>query len=86
MTNIFFQPRDLFLAVNLFLEKIRKFGYLSKTNFNIEEKLVQSTLHGLMVLTPPIVFAQTDGIESVLLNHTRTRGPSVTRRRDFLIV
>ena len=36
-----------------------------------------------MVLTPPMVFAQTDGIESVLLNHTRTRGPSVTRMRDF---
>ena len=35
-----------------------------------------------MVLTPPIVFAQTDGIESVLLNHTHTRGPSVTRMRD----
>ena len=37
-----------------------------------------------MVLTPPMVFAQTDGIESVLLNHTRTRGPSVTCMRDFL--
>ena len=36
----FFIPNDLFLAVNLFLEKIRKFGYLSKINFNIEEKLV----------------------------------------------
>ena len=36
-----------------------------------------------MVLTPPIVFAQTDGIESVLLDHTRTRGPSVAHMRDF---
>ena len=35
---------DLFLAVNLFSEKIWTFGYLSKTNFNIEEKLVLSTL------------------------------------------
>ena len=30
-----------------------------------------------------MVFAQTDGIELVLLNHTRTRGPSVTRMQDF---
>ena len=36
-----------------------------------------------MVLTPPIVFAQTDGIDLVLLNHTCTRGPSVTRMPDF---
>ena len=33
--------------------------------------------HGLMVLTTPMVFTQTDGIVSVLLDHTRTRGPSV---------
>ena len=39
-----------------------------------------------MVLTPPMVFAQTDGIVSVLLDHTRTRGPSVARMRDFLNV
>ena len=32
-----------------------------------------------------MVFAQTDGIELVLLNHTCTRGPSVTRKRDFFI-
>ena len=36
-----------------------------------------------MVLTTIVVFAQTDGIELVLLNHTCTRGPSVTRMRDF---
>ena len=30
-----------------------------------------------------MVFAQTDGIESVLLDHTITRGPSVARIRDF---
>ena len=36
-----------------------------------------------MVLTTTMVFAQTDGIELVLLNHTCTRGPSVTRMRDF---
>ena len=30
-----------------------------------------------------MVFAQTDGIVSVLLDHTRTRGPSVARMRDF---
>ena len=39
-----------------------------------------------MVLTTPIVFAQTDGIESVLLDHTRTRGPSVARMRDFFVL
>ena len=38
---------------------------------------------GLMVLTTPIVLTKTHGIESVILNHTRTRGPSVTRMRDF---
>ena len=36
-----------------------------------------------MVLTPPMVFAQTDGIVSVLHDHTRTRGPSLARMRDF---
>ena len=36
-----------------------------------------------MVLTPPMVFAQTDGIVSVLLDPTHTRGPSVARMRDF---
>ena len=39
--------------------------------------------HGLMVLTTPMVLTQTHGIVLVLLNHTRTRGPSVTRVRDF---
>ena len=38
---------------------------------------------GLMVLTTPMVLTQTHGIESVILNHTLTRGPSVTRMRDF---
>ena len=38
-----------------------------------------------MVLTTPIVLTKTHGIESVILNHTRTRGPSVTRMRDFFI-
>ena len=37
----------------------------------------------LMVLTTPMALTWTHGIESVLLNHTRTRGPSVTRMRDF---
>ena len=32
-----------------------------------------------MVLTPPMVFAQTDGIVSVLLDHTHMRGPSFAR-------
>ena len=41
--------------------------------------------HGLMVLTTPMLFTQTHGIESVLLNHTSTRGPSVTRMRDFSV-
>ena len=38
---------------------------------------------GPMVLTTPMVITKSHGIESVLLNHTRTRGPSVTRMRDF---
>ena len=36
-----------------------------------------------MVLTPPMVVTQTDGIVSVLLDHIRTRGPSVARIQDF---
>ena len=36
-----------------------------------------------MVLTTPMVFAETDGIELVLLNHTCTREPSVICMRDF---
>ena len=39
--------------------------------------------HALMVLTTPMVLTQTHGIVPVLLNHTRTRGPSVARMRDF---
>ena len=38
---------------------------------------------GLMVLTTPMVLTKTHGIELVILNHTRMRGPSVTRMRDF---
>ena len=34
-----------------------------------------------MVLTPPMEFTQTDGIVSVLLDHTHTRGPSCARIR-----
>ena len=37
----------------------------------------------MLDLPNTMVFAQTDGIVSVLLDHTRTRGPSVTRMRDF---
>ena len=33
--------------------------------------------HGLIVLTTPMVLTQTHGVVSVLLNHTRKRGPSV---------
>ena len=36
-----------------------------------------------MVLTTPMVLTKTHGIESVLLNHTHKRGPSVTRMRNF---
>ena len=39
--------------------------------------------HGLMVLTTPMVFTQTDGIVSVLLDHTFTRGPSIARMLNF---
>ena len=42
--------------------------------------------HGIMVLTIPMVLTQTHGIVSVLLNHTRTRGLSVTRIRDFFLL
>ena len=38
---------------------------------------------GLMVLTTPMVLTKTHGIEWVLLNHTHSRGPSVTHMRDF---
>ena len=41
--------------------------------------------HRLMVLTTPMVLTKTHGIVSVLLNHTLTRGPSVTRMRDFFL-
>ena len=41
---------------------------------------------GLMVLTTTMVLTLTHGIESVLLNHIRTRGPSVTRKQDFSIL
>ena len=39
--------------------------------------------HELMVLPTPMVLTLTNGIESVLLNHTCTRGPSVARIRDY---
>ena len=38
-----------------------------------------------MVLTTPRVLTYTHGIESVFLNPTRTRGPSVARMRDFAV-
>ena len=38
---------------------------------------------GLMVLTTPMVLTKTHGIESVLLNHTLTTGPSVTSNLDL---
>ena len=40
---------------------------------------------GLMVLTTRMILTETHGIESVLLNHTCTRGPSVTRMQDFFL-
>ena len=36
-----------------------------------------------MVVTPTMVFTQTDGVASVLLYNTRTRGPNFARMRDF---
>ena len=39
-----------------------------------------------MVLTQPMVSSQTDGIVSVLLDHTCTRGPSVARMQDFFLI
>ena len=47
--------------------------------------------HGLIIWTwthgieNTMVLTQTHGIVSVLLNHTRMRGPSVTRMRDFFV-
>ena len=38
----FFKHINLFLAVNLFSEKNCPFCYLSKTNFNIQEKLIET--------------------------------------------
>ena len=37
----------------------------------------------LMVLETPMVLTKIHGIKSVILNHTRMRGPSVTRMQDF---
>ena len=39
--------------------------------------------HGLMLLTKLMVLTQTHGIVLLLLSHTSTRGPSVSRMRDF---
>ena len=39
---------------------------------------------GLMVLTATMVLNKTHGIESVLLNHTRARGTSVTMYAGFV--
>ena len=36
-----------------------------------------------MVLITPMVLTKIHGIELVILKHTHTRGPSVTRMRDF---
>ena len=38
---------------------------------------------GLMVLTTTMVMTKTHGVELVILNPTRTRGPSVIRTQDF---
>ena len=38
-----------------------------------------------MILTPPMVFSQTDGKVLVLLDHTPTRGPSAARMWDFCL-
>ena len=40
-------------------------------------------IYRFSVLTTSMVFTETHGIESVLLSHTRTRGPSVALMRDF---
>ena len=37
----------------------------------------------LVVLTTPMILAWNHGIEKVLLNHTHTKGPSVTRMQDL---
>ena len=42
--------------------------------------------HGLMVSKTPMVMTWIQGIVSVLLNHTHTRGPSVGRMWDFLLL
>ena len=38
--------------------------------------------YGPMVLPTPMVLTEIHGIESVVLNHTHTKGPSVTRMQD----
>ena len=42
-------------------------------------------IQGHMVLTTPMLMTKTHGIESVL-NHTRTRGQSITRMWEFSLV
>ena len=75
--------------------KVQTWTYgIDMDSWYIHGLMVQTWTHGidkdswyryrLMVLTTPMLLTQTHGIESVLLNHTRTRGPSVTRMRDFL--
>ena len=41
--------------------------------------------HQLMVSTKAMLLTQTPGIVLVLLNHTRTRGPNVTRMQNFFL-
>ena len=38
-----------------------------------------------MVLTTPMVLTEIHGIESVVLNHTHTQGPSITRMQDYFL-
>ena len=41
--------------------------------------------HGLIVQTTPMVLTHSDGLVSILLSHTRMRGPCVARMQDFLV-
>ena len=55
---------------------------IDKDSWYLQGNMVKPKTHGIDKL---MVLTETHGIEWVLLNHTRTRGPSVTRMRDFLL-
>ena len=65
-------PSTMVDLPNTILELLNTMVYLPNTRVDLPNTMVD------------LPNTMTDGIELVLLNHTCTRGPSVTRMRDFL--